>query len=110
VFGLQVFDRERIRNGIGVESMSLISDGYEHSHAAFTAATDMNQFAKFQAIAVNYRVTHGFPKCEFNELFFAFNATGLCDRGLISQSTNGEIRSISLRNQVCTSSGAPKRG
>ena len=47
VFGFQVFDRERIRNSIGVESMSLISYGYEHSRAAFAAATDMNQFARF---------------------------------------------------------------
>src|SRR5580704_17326631 len=29
---------------------------------------------------------------------------------LMSQSTNGEIRPMSLRSQVCTSSGAPKRG
>jgi|HubBroStandDraft_6_1064221.scaffolds.fasta_scaffold77305_2 hypothetical protein len=28
----------------------------------------------------------------------------------MSQSTNGEIKTISLRSQVCTSSGAPKRG
>jgi len=60
--------------------MSLISDDYEHSHAAFAAATDMNEFAKFQAIAVDYRVTHGFPKCEFNELLLAVNAMGLSDQ------------------------------
>jgi len=29
---------------------------------------------------------------------------------LMSQSTNGEIRPMLLRSQVCTSSGAPKRG
>jgi len=33
------------------------------------------------------------------------------ERRLMSQSTNGEIRAISLRSQVCTSSGSPvKRG
>jgi hypothetical protein len=60
--------------------MSLISDGYEHSHAAFAAATDMNQFVRFQAIAVDYRVTHSFPKCEFNELLLPVNAAGLSDQ------------------------------
>jgi len=58
--------------------MPLISDDYEHSHVA--AATDMNQFAKFQAIAVDYRVTHGFPKCKFNEPLLAVNAMGLSDQ------------------------------
>src|SRR6266850_8103502 len=71
VFGFQVFDRERIRNSIGVETMSLISDDDEHSLGTFAAATDMNQLAGIEAIAVEYRVTDGFSKCEFNELLLA---------------------------------------
>jgi hypothetical protein len=80
VFGFQVFDRERIRNSIGVETMSLISDDDEHSLGTFAAATDMNQLAGIEAIAVEYRVTHGFSKCEFNELLLAANATGPSDQ------------------------------
>jgi hypothetical protein len=60
--------------------MFLISDGDEHSVCSIAAATDMNQFARLQAVAVKDCVTHGFPKGEFNELFFAVNATGLSDQ------------------------------
>jgi hypothetical protein len=67
VFGIQVFDRQRIRNIIRVESTSLISDDDEHSLGAFAAATDVNQLAGIHAIAVEHRVTHSFPKGEFNE-------------------------------------------
>jgi len=80
VFGIEVFNRQRIRNIIGVESMSLISDDDEHSLSAFTAATDMNQLASIHAIAVEHRVTHGFPKREFNELLLSTNATGSSDQ------------------------------
>src|SRR5258708_24687330 len=80
VFGTQVFDRQRIRNTIRIESMSLISDDDEHSLGAFAAAPDMNQLASVHAIAVEYRVTHGFPKGEFNELLLSANATGFGDQ------------------------------
>jgi hypothetical protein len=56
--------------------MSLISDDDEHSLAAFVAATDVNQLASVQAIAVEYRVTQGFPKGEFNELLLSENTAG----------------------------------
>jgi len=79
VFGFQVFDRQRIRNIIGVESVPLIPDDNEHSLGAFAAATDMNQLARIHAIAMEYRVTHGFPKREFNELLLSGNATGSSD-------------------------------
>jgi len=79
VFGIQVFDSQRIRNIIGVESMSLISDDDEHSLGAVAAATDMNQLASIHPIAMEYRVTHGFPKREFNELLLSGNATGSSD-------------------------------
>jgi hypothetical protein len=59
--------------------MSLISDDYEHSLRAFAAATDMNQLASIHAIAMDHRVTHGFPKREFNELLLSANATGSDD-------------------------------
>jgi hypothetical protein len=59
--------------------MSLISDDDEHSLGAFAAATDMNQLASIQAIAMEYRVTHGFPKRKFNELLLSGNATGSSD-------------------------------
>ena len=42
VFGFKVFDRERIRNSIGVETISLISDDNEHSLGALAAATHVN--------------------------------------------------------------------
>src|SRR6266478_6084361 len=80
VFGFQVFDRERTRNSIGVESMSLISDGDEHSRGAFTAATDMNQLARIHPIAMEYRVSDSFTKREFNELLLSANATGSSDQ------------------------------
>ena len=68
VFGIEVFNRQRIRNIIGVESMSLISDDNEHSVAAFAAAADVNQLAAVQSIAVEHRVTQRFAKGEFDEL------------------------------------------
>ena len=44
VFGTEIFERQRIGNLIGIESLSLISDDDEHG--AFAAATDMNQLAR----------------------------------------------------------------
>jgi len=73
VFGPEVFERQRIGNLIGVESVSLISDGDEHSVAGFAAATDVNQLARVQAVAVEHRVTQGFAKREFNVLFLSAN-------------------------------------
>jgi hypothetical protein len=76
VFGAEVFDRQRVGNLVGVESMSLISDHDEHSLAALAAATDVNQLASVQAIAVEHGVAQGFPKREFNELFLSENTAG----------------------------------
>ena len=73
MFGIEVFDRQRVGYLIGVESISLISDDEEHSLAAFAAATNVNQLAGVQAIAVEHRVTQGFPKGEFNELLLSQN-------------------------------------
>jgi hypothetical protein len=53
--------------------LPLISDDHEHSLTAFAAATDVNQLASVQAIAVDDRVTQGFPKGEFNELLLSEN-------------------------------------
>ena len=61
-------------------AMPLISDNDEHSPGAFAAATDVNQLASIHAIAVEHRVTHGFPKREFNELLLSANATGSSDQ------------------------------
>jgi len=36
VFGTQVFDRQRIRNVTGIESMSWISDDDQHCHGAYS--------------------------------------------------------------------------
>jgi len=60
--------------------MSLISDDDEHSLGAFAAATEMNQLPSIHAIAVEHRVTHGFPKREFNGLLLSSNATGSSDQ------------------------------
>jgi hypothetical protein len=79
VFGFQIFDSQGIRNSIGIESSSLISDRDEYSLSAFTAATNMNQLASIHAIAVKHCVAHGFPKREFNELLLSANATGSSD-------------------------------
>ena len=75
MFGTEVFERQRIGNRIGVESMSLISDDDEHSIAAFAAATKVNQLATVQTIAMEHRVTQGFPKREFNELLLTESTT-----------------------------------
>jgi hypothetical protein len=80
VFGIEVFERQRIGNPIGVESMSLISDDDEHSLAAFAAATNVNQLASVQTIAVEHRVAQGFPKREFNELLLSQNPAGSSDQ------------------------------
>jgi hypothetical protein len=48
--------------------MSLISDDDEHSVAAFAAATDVNQLAGVQSIAVEHRVTQCFSKGEILRL------------------------------------------
>jgi hypothetical protein len=76
VFGIEVFDRKRVGNLIGVESISLISDDDANSLAAFAAAANVNQLACVQAIAVEHRVTQGFPKGEFNELLLSQNTAG----------------------------------
>jgi hypothetical protein len=76
VFGIEVFDGQRVGNLTGVESISLISDDDEHSLAAFAAATNVNQLACVQAIAVEHRVTQGFPKGELNELLLSENTAG----------------------------------
>jgi hypothetical protein len=76
VFGIEVFDRQRVGNVIRVESISLISDDDAHSLAAFAAAANVNQLACVRAIAVEHRVIQGFPKGEFNELFRSQNTAG----------------------------------
>ena len=76
MFGIEVFDRQRVGNLIGVESISLIPDDDEHSLAAVAAATNVNQLACVQAIAVEHRVTQGFPKGKFNELLLSHNTAG----------------------------------
>jgi len=80
VFSSQVLDCQRIRNLLGVKSMPLISHDDEHSLDAVAASTDMNQLANIHPIAVQYRVTYGFPKSEFNELFLSANAAGTSDQ------------------------------
>src|SRR5712664_4520840 len=80
VLGTEVFERQRIGNLIGIESISLISDDHEHSLAAFAAAADVNQPASVQAIAVDHRVTQGFPKREFNELLISEDTVGSSDQ------------------------------
>jgi len=79
VLGIEVFDRQRVGNLLGVESVSLISDD-EHSLGGFAAAMNMNQLAGIHTIAVEHRVTHGFSKREFNELLLSANATGSSDQ------------------------------
>jgi hypothetical protein len=76
VLGTEVFDRQRIGNLVGIESMSLISDDDGHSLAPFAAATDVNELASVRVIAVDHRVTQGFPKGEFNELLLSENTAG----------------------------------
>jgi hypothetical protein len=66
MFGGEFFDRQRIGKVIRIESVSLIPDHDEHSLVPFAAATDVHQFAGIQAIAVDHRVTQGFPKREFD--------------------------------------------
>jgi hypothetical protein len=73
VFGIEVFDRQRVGNLIGVESISLVSDDDTNSLAAFAVATNVNQLACVQAIAVEHRVIQDFPKGEFNELLLSQN-------------------------------------
>jgi hypothetical protein len=76
MLGIEVFERQRIGNLTGVESLPLISDHDEHSLAAFAAAPNVNQLASVQAIAVEHCVTQRFPKREFNELLFSENTAG----------------------------------
>ena len=76
VFGPEVFDRQWIGNVIRIESVSLIPDHDGHSLGPFAAATNVNQFASVQAIAVEYRITQSFPKREFDELLLSANAMG----------------------------------
>jgi hypothetical protein len=76
VFGIEVFERQGIGNSTWVESLPLISDDEEHALAPFAAATDVNQLATVQAIAVEHCVTQGFPEGEFNELFLSENTPG----------------------------------
>lgn len=76
VFRTKVLESQRIGNSIGIESVSLISDDDGHNLAAFATATDVNQLARIQAIAVEHRVTQSFPKGEFNRLLRSENITG----------------------------------
>ena len=80
VFGTEVFERQRIGNFIGVESLPLIPDYDRQSTAAFAAATDVDQLACVSAIAVEHRITQGFPKREFNELFLSANTARCYDQ------------------------------
>jgi hypothetical protein len=80
VFGTEVFERQRIGNLKGVESVSLISDDDEHAVAALATTTDANQLAGVQAIAVEHGVTQGFPKGEFNELLLSANTARCHDQ------------------------------
>jgi hypothetical protein len=80
MFGIQVVERQRIGNPIGVESLPLISDDDGHSLSAFAAATSVNQLASACAIAVEHRVAQCFPKREFNEVLFSANTAGSCDQ------------------------------
>src|ERR1700719_3394155 len=70
----RVLNRQRIGDVIRIEPVPLIPDHEGHSLGWFATATDMNQFAGIQAIAVEYRVTQGFAKSEFDELFLPVNA------------------------------------
>jgi hypothetical protein len=79
VFGTQIFDGQRIRNTIGIESMSLIPDDDEHALGIFAAAADMNQLTSIHAISVEHRVIYGLPKRKFNELLLSSNTTGSSD-------------------------------
>ncbi len=107
MFGIQVVERQRIGNPIGVESLPLISDDDGHSLSAFAAATNVNQLASVCAIAVEHRVAQCFPKREFNYNKSSFPPAQR-DPAIkpMSQSTSGEIRPLSLRTQVCSSRGA----
>jgi len=80
VFGAEVFERQRIGNFIGVESLPLIPDYDRQPTAAFAAATDVDQLACVSAIAVEHRITQGFPKREFNELFLSANTARCYDQ------------------------------
>jgi hypothetical protein len=73
VFGIEVFERQGIGYPIGIEPLPLIPNDDGQSTAAVAAATDVNQLARVQTIAVEYRVAQGFPKGEFNELFLSGN-------------------------------------
>jgi len=64
---------------MGVKSIPLISDDDEHSLGVVRAAADMDELANIRAIAVQHRVTYGFSKSEFNELFPSANAAGTSD-------------------------------
>ena len=78
MLGTEVFERQGIGNPIGVEPFSLILD--DDGKSAVTAATDVNQLACVSAIAVEHRITQGFPKREFNELFLSANAARCHDQ------------------------------
>jgi hypothetical protein len=80
VFGPEVFERQGIGYLVGIESLSLIPDDDGQSTAADAAATDMNQLAGVQAIAVEHRVSQGFPKREFNALLLSANAARCHDQ------------------------------
>jgi len=60
MFGFEVFNRQGIRHHLGVESFSLIPNNDTHAFAVIAAATDTNQLASLQAIAVEHRVTQRF--------------------------------------------------
>jgi len=60
--------------------LALIPDYDRQPTAAFAAATDVDQLACVSAIAVEHRITQGFPKREFNESSFSANTARCCDQ------------------------------
>src|SRR5260370_42295303 len=81
--GIEGFDRQRVGNLLGVESVSLISDD-EHSLGCLAAAMNMNQLAGIHTIVVEHLVTHSFSKCDFSKLLFSRNVMAFNVRAQIS--------------------------
>src|SRR6516162_671691 len=71
VFCKQIFQSQRIRQLIGIKSVSLISDDKQHSLVMIAAATDMNQPARIQGIAVQHGVIQCFLKRKSNKILFS---------------------------------------
>ena len=80
MFGPEVFERQGIGYVIGIKSLPLIRDENGQSTAAVAAATYVNQLASLQAIAVEHRITQGFPKRKFNEFLFSANTARCHDQ------------------------------